>query len=218
MKLLYAAVFALLLFSSCTKVQTTPPSNNTVIVGTWALTSLNGEIDSTSTLNGVTNSYSFKVSYSNSNSQLVQTVNSNPSISIPYKMTINFGPANGADSISEAFTQLNSANVPINYAFNYGSYWVFSSVGLNILGLEKTHIFGNNVNSTLGAGQEGTIQAQLSDPSFGITGTYNLTATKLVFYFHLSYTGNPDVISGNGAVTNPAVQIAVDYELVFNKS
>jgi hypothetical protein len=215
------SIFTLFICNSCKKtiqaVENPATNDNTKIVSAWALTNISGQIDSTAVLNGVTSQSVLKTNYDSTKLQIIQSINSTLFI-FPYKLSIKFN-GDGSAVISEAITQPNSANISTNYSFLQHTYWNLTSGlqsynGLNILGFEKTHIFGSKAGLSTSSNQQGSIQYLLANPLFG---AYDLTSSKLTLYLHLEYSGNPDVVNKNGSITNPAVNIVVDYVLTFKK-
>ena len=181
------------------------------------MTNISGQVDSASVLNGTTNSYILKTQYDSVKSQITETINGVVS-TYPYKQTLELDN-DGSDIITEAITQDNGANVLTNYSFVNNSYWSLASnlqvyKGLSILGYEKTHIFGNKASVAAENAAPGSIQYLIANPLFG---SYDLSSTRLVLYLHLSYSGNPDVVT-NGVVTNPDVTITADYTISYKKS
>jgi hypothetical protein len=223
MKRIYLPLFnllaAALVITGCGKNSNTvtPVPDNTTIQGTWALTNISGEIDSTNTINGATSTSTLTTKFDSVKSQITQSANG-ASSTYPYKQTIQFN-GDGTDIITEAISQVNEANVLTNYAFTYNTYWSLASNlqtfhGLNILGFEKVHVFGNRASIPAKNANPGTIQYLLANPMFG---SYDLSKTTLVLYLHLEYSGNPDVIT-NGVVTNPTVKLVADYTINYKKS
>ena len=216
---LLISLAAVIIITGCGKNSNTitPVPDNTTVQGTWALTNIKGEIDSTNTNNGATTTYTLTTKFDSVKSQITQSINGTSS-TYPYKQTLLFN-GDGTDVITEAISQTNEANVLTNYAFTYNTYWSLASNlqtfhGLNILGFEKVHVFGNRASIAAKNANPGTIQYLIANPIFG---SYDLSKTTLVLYLHLEYSGNPDVIT-NGVVTNPTVKLVADYTLSYKRA
>ncbi|HWZ36462.1 MAG TPA: hypothetical protein VNW51_09895 [Mucilaginibacter sp.] len=208
------------LFAGCKKKTINPTSNvpDAAVIGNWKLVKVDGEIDSSITINSVKTTTKMTLSFDSVSNQYTHLLNNQVVYQYPYSLIITFNKT-GSDQLMESYTRPNGAGASTPYFFVTNSFWNYTTSvrvddGLVIKGFEKTSALGYykiNPSTTLGSN---TIQSILTVPYFT---SYDYRQGHLFLYVTLQFIGNADN-QGGGVVTNPGTQINMNYTLMFSKT